>query len=71
MDTFTAFVLSLVVVGGIGYLGGRYAPLSEVKNDCGDAGEVIIQNTVIKCKPVASIVNGKRIEFKEADNEKQ
>lgn len=65
MDGATAILLALVFVGGIGFSAGRYTPLVDVKQDCANAGEVIIQSTIIKCKPIAALVDGKRIEFVE------
>lgn len=65
MDGFTVIVILLCVVGAAGFGVGRMVPLAEVKSDCTKSGEVVIQGTVIKCKPVAAWVDGKRIEFVE------
>jgi len=65
MDSFTAFIIAVCVAAGIGFVGGRYSPQEDVKTSCYLKGEVVINNTVIKCKPVAAIVDGKRVEFVE------
>jgi hypothetical protein len=65
MDGFAAFILVMFFVGGISFSAGRYTPLADVKSDCAKAGETTIQGTIIKCKPVAAWVDGKRVEFVE------
>lgn len=65
MDGATAILLAFVFVGGIGFAAGRYTPLVDVKADCTKDGETTVQSTVIKCKPIAAWVDGKRIEFVE------
>lgn len=65
MDGFTALICWSVFVAMLGFSAGRYTPLVDVKADCADKGEIIVKNTVIKCKPVAAVVDGKRIEFVE------
>lgn len=65
MDGFTAILILLIGVGAAGFGIGRIAPLADVKSDCTKSGEVVIQGTVIECKPVAAWVDGKRIKFVE------
>ncbi|MNE36166.1 hypothetical protein D3C80_1299670 [compost metagenome] len=65
MDGFTAALIALVLIAGGSFTAGRYMPLYDVKKDCSTKGEFVVQSTVIKCKPVAAWVDGKRIEFVE------
>lgn len=65
MDGFTAFIIAMVLAAGAGFAAGRYMPQEDVKASCYLKGEVVINNTVIKCKPVAAMVDGKRVEFTE------
>lgn len=65
MDNGTAFLFGLILVAGGAFTAGRYFPLVDVKQDCATKGEFIAQSTIIKCKPVAAMVDGKRIEFTE------
>lgn len=65
MDGFTWFLVTMFLAGAGGFAAGRYMPLYDVQKDCATKGEFVVQNTVIKCKPVAAIVDGKRVEFVE------
>lgn len=65
MDGVTAFFFAIILAATIGFSAGRYYPLADVKQECATKGEFIAQSTIIKCKPVAAMVDGKRIEFVE------
>lgn len=65
MDGFAAFLIWTVVIGGICFTAGRYAPLEDIKTGCYAKGEMTIHSTVLKCKPFAAIIDGKRVEFVE------
>lgn len=65
MDGITAFILAMCVCVSVGFATGRLLPLGDVKTECANKGETVIQSTIIKCKPVAAIVDGKRVEFVE------
>ena len=65
MDGVYLFFGWTFLVASIAFGVGRCTPATDIRNDCGLTGETVIRNTVIKCKPIGSIVDGRRVEFKE------
>ena len=63
MDGLTAGVIVWAMTIAAAFLAGKYIPQAEVVKSCVDKGEVTIQSTVLKCEPVATIINGKRVKL--------
>jgi hypothetical protein len=64
MDGIYLFFLwsGLMLFAGFG--AGRYMPMNDVQQTISKTGEVQIRHTVYQCKPVASMVDGRRLEIK-------
>jgi hypothetical protein len=67
MDGFYAFCMWTAFVAFMSFATGKYFPATDIRKDCGLTGETIISKTVIKCKPVAAIVDGHRVNFEEKE----
>lgn len=65
MDGFWAFICWTVVTCGIAFSVGRFVPQDDLVGDCAQKGEAQIRSTFIQCKPVASMVDGRRMEIRE------
>lgn len=65
MDSFTAGVFVWLVSLGLAFMVGQLWPLDGIRKDCIEKGESTVRNTVIQCKPTATIIEGKRITFVE------
>ena len=61
MDSFTAVVMVWAGTLVIAFFAGRHVPMADVVQTCTNKGEIVIQGKVLKCKPVAVMVDGKRM----------
>lgn len=66
MDSFSVGVIAWLATLFVAFAAGQLWPLDEMVKQCSETGETTVRTTVLSCKPIATIINDKRVTFQEA-----
>lgn len=68
MDGFYMFCGWSAILVFLGFCAGNFNTSGSMLTDCSTSGQVTLRNTVVECKPIAAIVDGRRITLVQPDD---